>query len=117
MKRTSIVGIFSIATMASVLMPLTVTGQQKSLKDQLVGTWSYVSSTAKHDDGSYEPRPSSQGAVMYTADGRFRGFRCRDAWIIQGSTIGFMEPENIRPQNSRSYSCSLTLANLLRSAR
>src|SRR5262249_8921635 len=36
---------------------------------------------------------------------------------FRGSTIGFMEPENIRPQNSRSYSCSLTLANLLRSAR
>jgi len=28
---------------------------------------------------------------------------------FRGSTIGFMEPENIRPQNSRSYSCSLTL--------
>jgi len=39
MKRTSIVGIFSIAMMASVLMPLTVMGQQKSLKDQLIGTW------------------------------------------------------------------------------
>ena len=71
MKRTSIVGIFSIAMMASVLMPLTVMGQQKSLKDELVGTWIYVSSTAKRDDGSYEPRPSSQGAVTYTADGRF----------------------------------------------
>src|SRR5215470_18596487 len=71
MKRTSIVGMFSIAMMTSVLMPLTVMGQQKSLKDQLVGTWIYVSSTAKRDDGSYEPRPSLQGAVTYTADGRF----------------------------------------------
>src|SRR5262247_2107073 len=71
MKRTSIVGIFSIAMMASVLMPLTVMGQQKSLKDQLVGTWIYVSSTAKRDDGSSVPRPSLQGAVTYTADGRF----------------------------------------------
>ena len=71
MKRTSIVGIFSIAMMVSVLMPLTVMGQQKSLKDQLVGTWIYVSSTAKRDDGSNVPRPSLQGAVTYTADGRF----------------------------------------------
>ena len=39
MKRTSVVGVFSIAMMASVLMPLTVMGQQKSLKDQLIGTW------------------------------------------------------------------------------
>src|SRR5262252_8256172 len=71
MKRTSIVGIFSIAMMASVLMPLTVMGQEKSLKDQLVGTWIYVSSTAKRDDGSDVPRPPLQGAVTYTADGRF----------------------------------------------
>src|SRR5262249_218476 len=51
----------SIAMMASVLMPLTVMGQQKSLKDQLVGTWIYVSSTAKRDDGSYEPRTQLAG--------------------------------------------------------
>ncbi len=71
MKRANIVGIFSIAMMAWVLMSQTVISQQKSLKDQLVGTWIYVSSTAKRDDGSYEPRPSLQGAVTYTADGRF----------------------------------------------
>jgi hypothetical protein len=71
MKRTSIVGIFSIAMMASVLMPLSVKGQQKSLADQVVGTWIYVSSTAKREDGSYETRPRLQGAVTYTTDGRF----------------------------------------------
>ena len=42
-----------------------------SLKDQLIGTWIYVSSTAKRDDGSSVPRPAAQGAVTYTADGRF----------------------------------------------
>jgi hypothetical protein len=71
MNRTSIVGSFSIAIMASVLMPFTVMAQQKSLKDEVVGTWIYVSSTAKREDGSYDPRPSLQGAVTYTADGRF----------------------------------------------
>jgi hypothetical protein len=45
--------------------------QGNSLKDQLVGTWIYVSSTGKRDDGSAVPRPSLQGAVTYTADGRF----------------------------------------------
>lgn len=43
----------------------------KSLKDQLVGTWIYVSSAGKRDDGSVVPRPSLQGAVTYTADGHF----------------------------------------------
>jgi hypothetical protein len=42
-----------------------------SLRDQLVGTWIYVSSTAKREDGSSVQRPSLQGAVTYTADGHF----------------------------------------------
>ena len=42
-----------------------------SLKDQLVGSWIYVSSTGKRDDGSNVQRPSLEGAVTYTADGRF----------------------------------------------
>ena len=42
-----------------------------SLEDQLVGTWIYVSSTGRRDDGSNVQRPSLQGAVTYTADGRF----------------------------------------------
>jgi len=42
-----------------------------TLKDQLVGTWLYVSSTGKREDGSAVPRPSLQGAVTYNADGRF----------------------------------------------
>lgn len=42
-----------------------------SLASKLVGTWIYVSSTARRDDGSTVPRPGLQGAVTYTADGRF----------------------------------------------
>jgi hypothetical protein len=42
-----------------------------TLKEQLVGTWTYVSSTAKREDGSPIPRPSLQGSVTYTADGYF----------------------------------------------
>jgi lipocalin-like protein len=42
-----------------------------SLKDELVGTWIYVSSEGTRDDGSKVQRPSLQGAVTYTADGRF----------------------------------------------
>jgi hypothetical protein len=51
--------------------PSSSVAQGKSLKDQLVGTWIYVSSTGKREDGSAVPRPSAQGAVTYTADGRF----------------------------------------------
>jgi hypothetical protein len=42
----------------------------QTLKEQLVGTWIYVSSTGKREDGSPVTRPSLQGAVTYTTDGR-----------------------------------------------
>lgn len=42
-----------------------------TFREQLIGTWIYVSSTAKREDGSGIQRPSLQGAVTYTADGHF----------------------------------------------
>jgi hypothetical protein len=63
--------IASVVLMACVLTPASVHSQQTSLKDQIVGTWIYVSSTAKKDDGTLETRPPLQGALTYTADGYF----------------------------------------------
>ena len=62
---------FSMALISVPAFPDSSAAQGKSLKDQLVGTWIYVSSTGKRDDGSAVDRPSAQGAVTYTADGRF----------------------------------------------
>jgi hypothetical protein len=66
-----VLGLCAIALISLPVFPNSSVAQGKSLKDQLVGTWIYVSSTAKRDDGSPVPRPSLQGAVTYTADGRF----------------------------------------------
>jgi hypothetical protein len=71
MNRRCTLGVFAIALASIPAFPNSSVAQGKSLKDQLVGTWIYVSSTAKRDDGSNVPRPSLQGAVTYTADGRF----------------------------------------------
>lgn len=61
-----------VATLISVAaFTITAVSQAKSLKDQLVGTWIYESSTATREDGSAIERPKLQGAVTYTADGRF----------------------------------------------
>src|SRR4051794_28541433 len=60
----SIVTVLTIAAMATPAFA-------ESLKDKAVGTWIYVSSTAKRADGSSVPRPQLQGAVTYTADGHF----------------------------------------------
>ncbi len=45
--------------------------QQKSLKEQLVGTWIYVSSTSTRADGSKTDRPDLKDIVIYTSDGHF----------------------------------------------
>ena len=64
-------GVCAIALASMAAFPDGSLAQGKSLKDQLVGTWIYVSSTGKREDGSAVQRPSLQGAVTYTADGRF----------------------------------------------
>ncbi len=71
MNRHFSLGLFAITLVTIAAIPNGSVAQGASLKDQLVGTWIYVSSTAKRDDGSNVPRPSLQGAVTYNADGRF----------------------------------------------
>jgi Lipocalin-like domain len=69
MNRPLSIALFSLLAMA--VIPNDSFGQPTSLKDDLVGTWIYVSSTAKRDDGTSVARPTLQGAVTYTKDGRF----------------------------------------------
>jgi hypothetical protein len=71
MNKNCILGLCAIAMATILALPNNSHAQGKSLKDQLVGTWIYVSSTGKRDDGSPVPRPSLQGAVTYTTEGRF----------------------------------------------
>jgi hypothetical protein len=57
--------------LSTVAVPTSGIGQGISLREALVGTWVYVSSTAKREDGSAVQRPGLQGVVTYTADGHF----------------------------------------------
>jgi len=45
--------------------------QQKSIKDQLVGTWSFVSSTAKLADGSPLWGANPKGQLSFDVNGRY----------------------------------------------
>jgi hypothetical protein len=75
MKVTSVAWVGILTAVCAGGTALASTGiafaQSNSLKDQLVGTWIYVSSTGKRDDGTPVNRPHLQGAVTYTSDGRF----------------------------------------------
>jgi hypothetical protein len=76
-NKLCVLGLCAIALVTIPAFPSSSVAQGKSLKDQLVGTWIYVSSTGKRDDGSNVPRPSLQGAVTYTADGHFHFINTR----------------------------------------
>jgi hypothetical protein len=52
MNRRNVLSLPAIAALGLALLPISATAQQKTLKDQLVGTWSFVSSTGKLADGS-----------------------------------------------------------------
>jgi Lipocalin-like domain len=68
-KRRALLGMIALTAVSGVAF--CGAADAASLRDQLIGTWIYVSSTAKREDGSAVQRPSLQGAVTYTADGHF----------------------------------------------
>jgi len=61
----------SVLIMGGALPTGDAVAQQKSLKEQLAGTWIYVSSTSTRADGSKTDRPNLKGIVIYTSDGHF----------------------------------------------
>ena len=71
MKRIAAYTACIAAILGTALMPVSVTAQEKSLKDQLVGTWVYDSSTITRADGTKSDRPNLKGMVIYTPEGRF----------------------------------------------
>jgi hypothetical protein len=71
MTRRFSFAFLSIALFSGLAFTNSGVAQGLSLKDKLVGTWIYESSTGKREDGSTVQRPNLQGAVTYTADGRF----------------------------------------------
>jgi len=94
MSRRCALGLCAMALVTVFALPNGSVAQGKSLKDQLVGTWLYVSTTGKRDDGSTVPRPSLQGAVTYTTDGRFHFITTRtDAPKLASSDPSRPTPE------------------------
>jgi hypothetical protein len=73
MTWRSILGLSTIATLGLVLLPSTAAGQQQSLRDQLVGTWTVVSWDQTGKDGSKFQRfgANPKGVNIFDANGRF----------------------------------------------
>jgi hypothetical protein len=73
MMWRSILGLSAIATLGLVVLPSNAVGQQTSLKDQLVGTWTVVSWDQTNKDGSKFQRfgTNPKGVNVFDANGRF----------------------------------------------
>jgi hypothetical protein len=71
MKRIIAYAICLGAIWGTSSMMVTANAQEKSLKDQLVGTWVYDSSTSTRADGTKTDRPNLKGMVIYASEGRF----------------------------------------------
>jgi hypothetical protein len=72
MNRRSILGISAMTTLALALLPSSSIAQQKSLKEQIIGTWVIVSSDSTAPDGSklqvFGPDP--KGILVFDASGQ-----------------------------------------------
>ena len=72
MHRRNMLSISAITALGLALMPGNAVSQQKSLKDQLVGAWTLVSTKYKFPDGktvdTFGPNP--RGTLILDASGR-----------------------------------------------
>ena len=64
MNRRSILGIAAMTVFALALVPGSTLGQQKSLKDQLVGTWILVSTQTTSPSGVRYPYGTDPRGIM-----------------------------------------------------
>jgi Lipocalin-like domain len=75
MRRSSILAVTtaSLLILSVALSVGNAVAQQKSLKEQLVGTWMLVSIHSVRNDGSRldASGPNPKGIVIYTSDGHF----------------------------------------------
>jgi hypothetical protein len=73
MNRRSILSIPAMTVLGLALAPSSAVSQQKSLKEQIVGSWTYASADTVRPDGSRVPTWGSNpaGLWMFGSDGRY----------------------------------------------
>jgi hypothetical protein len=71
MIRRIILNLTAITALGLALLPGNAVAQQKSLKDQLVGAWTIVSSTTTLPDGSLAWGSNPKGLYIFTENGYY----------------------------------------------
>jgi len=71
MRRSYTLGIWTLVPLACALLTASSFAQQKSLKEQLVGAWTFVSSSTTVPDGGPAWGANTIGLTIFTDNGRF----------------------------------------------
>jgi hypothetical protein len=73
MSRITIISLMAYTTLVVALLPIGAVGQERSLREQLVGTWLQVSIDGTFPDGTKRQLfgPNPKGILIYTSDGYF----------------------------------------------
>ena len=79
MNRRSTLSLSAMILMGLALLPSNAAAQQKSIKDQIVGTWTFVSALDIYPDGRKNDRwgTNPKGVFMFDGNGRFAQFITR----------------------------------------
>ena len=101
MKRSMplIVSLLSALLLAVGLLAVDTAAQQKTLKDQLVGTWTFVSSTGKLPDGSSAWGANPTGLLIFTDNGRYSSI------IVRSDLPKFAAKNRMQGTARRKQSC------------
>jgi hypothetical protein len=79
MNRRTAITISAIAALGMAMLPGAASAQQKSIKEQIVGTWTFVSALDVQPDGKKTDRWGSgaKGIFMFDGHGHFAQFITR----------------------------------------
>ena len=79
MNRRNIFGLLAASVLGLALLPGSAISQQKSLKEQIVGSWTFVSALDVKPDGTKSDRwgPNPGGIFIFDANGHFAQFITR----------------------------------------
>jgi Lipocalin-like domain len=108
MGRSSVVRIVALAMLLLAALPGSATSQQKSLKEQLLGTWILVSHESVRPDGSRTPvyGLNPNGIAFFDAGGHFiitvmRSDRAK--YAVENPTQGTPEENKATAQGTITY--------------
>jgi hypothetical protein len=76
-RRSIILGSTVISVVSFALIPSGAVAQQRSLKEQLVGTWTFVGSDSKLADGSPQWGATPKGQMIFAPNGTYSNILMR----------------------------------------